>query len=243
MSSSYLAIAQYALLPALALSLSGIAASFYSLSLKARSAVLHFAAGVIISVVAVEILPQVVRYRNWLLTLVGFGGGIVLMLLIRQFTERAEHQAPSRQMPVLPITFLLVLGIDVVVDGILLGVGFAAGAKEGRLLAYALGIESISLGLATATTLTQTGLPRGRSISLLIGLAVLFLVSSVGGATLLHNLSPTGLDLVLSFGLAALLFLVTEELLQEAHIAQEPAWLTATFYGGFLLFLLLGMLG
>ncbi|WP_041257516.1 ZIP family metal transporter [Fibrella aestuarina] len=239
----YLSIATYALLPALALTVSGLFATVYTLKPKAQSAILHFAAGVIFSVVAVEILPQVVHFRNWLLTLIGFGGGILIMLLIRQFTEGAEHASKNQvRSNALPITFLVVLGVDVVIDGLLLGVGFAAGDKEGKLLAYALGIESVSLGLATATTLTNTGLARRRIIGLLVGIAVLFVGSTVLGATLLHNLSPGGLDIVLSFGLAALLFLVTEELLQEAHLAEEPAWLTATFYMGFLLFLLLGML-
>jgi len=240
MLSRYLSIAEYALLPALALVGSGLWATFYTLKKKAQSAILHFAAGVIFSVAAVEILPQVIRLHNWFLTLLGFGGGIVLMLLIRRITEGMESDRSAKA--AIPVTFLVVLGVDVVVDGLLLGVGFAAGAKEGRLLAYALGIESISLGLATATTLGNTGLKRRQSMQLLVGIALLFLISTLAGATLLHNLSPLGLDIVLSFGLAALLFLVTEELLQEAHIAQEPAWLTATFYLGFLLFLLLGML-
>jgi len=46
---------------------------------------------------------------------------------------------------------------------------------------------------------------------------------------------------VLSFGLAALLFLVTEELLTEAHEGPESPWLTSSFFLGFLVFLLLGM--
>lgn len=41
--------------------------------------------------------------------------------------------------------------------------------------------------------------------------------------------------------LPALLFLVTEELLTEAHEAEETPLLTLAFFGGFLLFLLLGM--
>ena len=46
---------------------------------------------------------------------------------------------------------------------------------------------------------------------------------------------------VLSFGLAALLFLVTEELLKEAH--EEPGTLvgTAVFFVGFLIFLVVGI--
>ncbi|MVM41690.1 transporter [Spirosoma sp. HMF3257] len=238
----FISIVSYALLPALALTSSSVWATYYKLSQKAKSAILHFAAGVIFSVVAVEILPQVVELHNWVLTSLGFGGGILLMLLIRHLTESNAPSTPPKTTTSLPVTFLVLLGIDVLVDGLLLGVGFAAGAKEGKLLAYALGIESISLGLAAATTLGNAGLTRGRSISLLVGIALVFIISAVGGATLLHSLPPSGLDLVLSFGLAALLFLVTEELLQEAHLSDEPAWLTATFYMGFLLFLLLGML-
>jgi ZIP family zinc transporter len=49
------------------------------------------------------------------------------------------------------------------------------------------------------------------------------------------------LEIVLSFGLAALLFLVTEELLIEAHEETETPLLTLSFFVGFLLFLLLGM--
>lgn len=49
------------------------------------------------------------------------------------------------------------------------------------------------------------------------------------------------LEIALSFGLAALLFLVTEELLVEAHEVQETPLSTATFFAGFLLFLMLGM--
>jgi ZIP family zinc transporter len=46
---------------------------------------------------------------------------------------------------------------------------------------------------------------------------------------------------VLSFGLAALMFLVTEELLVEAHEEPETPLSPAMFFVGFLLFLIVGM--
>ncbi len=49
------------------------------------------------------------------------------------------------------------------------------------------------------------------------------------------------LELALSLGLAAHLFLVTEELLTEAHEEAETPLLTTSFFGDFLLFLLLRM--
>lgn len=240
-------IITYALLPTLALTGGGLLALFIRFGVQVRSAILHFAAGVVFSVVAVEILPDIVRLHEPWQTALGFGLGIGLMLLIRQWAETAApdstggEAAKSAPAGRLPVAFLLVIGIDIVIDGLLLGVGFAAGAKEGVLLAFALGVEVLSLGLATATYLTEGSVPRARIISIMLGLSALFFVSAVGGATLLQNLSETALDLVLSFGLAALLFLVTEELLVEAHEGKEKPWLTATFFAGFLLFLILGI--
>ena len=49
------------------------------------------------------------------------------------------------------------------------------------------------------------------------------------------------MEAVLSFGLAALLYLVTEELLREAHEERESAIGTAMFFLGFLIFLVIGM--
>jgi ZIP family zinc transporter len=46
---------------------------------------------------------------------------------------------------------------------------------------------------------------------------------------------------VLSFGVAELLFLVTEELLVEAHEVPETPLTTATFFAGFLVIILLEM--
>jgi ZIP family zinc transporter len=43
----------------------------------------------------------------------------------------------------------------------------------------------------------------------------------------------------LAFGLIALLYLVTEELLVEAHESEDRPWVTAMFFVGFLLLLLL----
>lgn len=133
------------------------------------------------------------------------------------------------------------VGVDVLVDGFLIGLGFAAGAKEGKLLTLALTVELLSLGLAIAAELGQRGFSRGRAMRTTAALSFLILPGAALGATLLHGLSEALLEIVLSFGLAALLYLVTEELLVEAHEDPETPLITATFFAGFLLFLILGM--
>ena len=72
-------------------------------------------------------------------------------------------------------------------------------------------------------------------------MGALFLFGTVLGATLLSGMSQEITELVLSFGLAALLYLVTEELLMKAHEEKESPLITSAFFVGFLFFLILGM--
>ncbi len=214
-----------------------------------RSAILHFAAGVIFSVVAVELLPDIVQHHAPYEVVLGFGLGVAAMLGLRYFTQRLEKQeatpataaAPNAGVAPLPWGLLVAIGIDILIDGLLLGIGFAAGAKEGTLLAIALTIELLSLGLATAIELRQGGHGKGRAVAIVAGTSLMLLLGAGIGTTVLRGATGNLLEIVLSFGLAALLFLVTEELLTEAHEDTETPLLTLAFFVGFLLFLLLGM--
>ena len=54
--------------------------------------------------------------------------------------------------------------------------------------------------------------------------------------------SPFGFTVLLGIGTVALLYLVTEELLVEAHEVPETPWAISAFFLGFLLFLAIEML-
>jgi ZIP family zinc transporter len=240
----------FSLLPAVVMIAGAALAVWRAPGPQLRSAILHFAAGVIFSVVAVELLPDIVQRHAPYEVGLGFGLGVAVMMGLRYFTQRLEQgeaAAPEAAATVSPTTaalpwgLLVAIGIDILIDGLLLGIGFSAGAKEGTLLAIALTIELLSLGLATAVELRQGGHGKGRAVAIVAGLSLLLLAGAGIGTTVLRGASGNLLEIVLSFGLAALLFLVTEELLTEAHEETETPLLTLAFFVGFLLFLLLGM--
>ena len=233
----------YALLPAAAAVAGGAVSAFRPPGAKLRGMIQHFAAGVVFSVVAVELLPDVVRKHRPIQVVIGFALGVVTMLVIRALTGNVEQTRgmDEPRFPRLPIAMLAAVAVDVLVDGFLVGIGFAAGAKEGKLLTLALTVELLSLGLAVSVTLRGAGVARARAVAVVAMLSLLIVAGAAGGATLLRNLSDAALEVVLSFGLAALLFLVTEELLVEAHEEPETPLTTASFFAGFLLFLILGM--
>ena len=139
------------------------------------------------------------------------------------------------------LSLLVAVGIDFLLDGLLLGVGFAAGARIGILLALAEAAEQLSVGLALAGELSRAGTARSRVLLIVSALGMLVFVSAVLGATVLRGLTGGAMEVVLSFGLAALLYLVTEELLREAHEERETTLGTAMFFVGFLAFLVVGM--
>ena len=67
----------------------------------------------------------------------------------------------------------------------------------------------------------------------------LLLPLGVAAASAVAALSPAILTGFFAFGLIALLYLVTEELLVEAHETPDRPWVTALFFVGFLLLLIL----
>lgn len=170
----------------------------------------------------------------------GFSVGLALMLGIRSWAERDGPKGVSGPRP--PSGLLTTLGVDLLVDGLLIGIGFSAGAKEGLLLTVALATEALFLGLAAAVAQGKAGVPARRIVAVAAGLGMLLVGGAVGGAALLGGLSGAGRELMLSFGASALLYLVTEELLVEAHEEPETAALTGAFFLGFVVLLVVEMI-
>lgn len=232
--------AAYLAIPVAALVVGGVVAAVRPPGPRLTSGVQHFAAGVVFAAVAVELLPDILHERNPVAMTLGFAAGVILMLGVRHLTEAQTGQkGVSGGGP--PTGLVVTIGIDLGVDGLLLGVGFAAGAKTGVLLTVALTVEILFLGLSAVAALTRAGVGRGRVVRTTLALALVLAAGGAAGTLLLRGLSGFALEAVLSFGAAALLYLVTEELLVEAHATPETPLLAATFFVGFLALLLVEM--
>ena len=235
----------YALIPVATTFFGALVAAVRPPGRSLRSAIQHFAAGVVFSVVAVELLPDITRVHDLFEVGWTFAAGVLVMLGIERLGRKLGGEDEGAGAGVaggLGAGQAIAIGIDILLDGLLVGIAFAAGAKEGRLLVLALSLELLSLGLSVASTLVGRGAGRVRTVVVPTALASLLLVGAVAGETVLANASEHTLAGVLSFGCAALLYLVTEELLVEAHETADTTFATSMFFAGFLLFMLLGML-
>ena len=237
MQVSALGVVGYALIPVAAMALAAILASARPVPAKWRSILQHFAAGLVIAIVAVALLPQVHDAQPAAVA-AGFALGVLAMLGIRRIGTALEARSAGDARSTAPL--LLTVGIDLLIDGLLLGIAFSLGSAEGVLLTVALTVEVLSLGTAVTAQLLQRGFRRSSAIVIPICLALLVTVGAVIGATVLSGLSGGALAVVVSFGMAALLYLVVEELLTEAHETADTTAGVVSFFAGFLVLLRLG---
>lgn len=246
-----LEIVVFSFIPFLMMNIGGLSGVFLNINSYVRSLTLHLAAGVIFAVVAVEILPEILKKHSIVPIIIGFSAGVATMLLIRRLSRKSEdvHKQkithgtlPETVAKELPLGMLVGIGVDIVLDGFLLGIGFAAGQKEGVLLCIALSIELLALGLVVTAELKSEKFSNKFSLKAVLILSASIIVGTFIGALFLHSISGEVLTGLLSFGLAALMYLITEELMVEAHKEKDSTIGTTVFFLGFLIFLVIGVI-
>ncbi len=221
-------------IPAVIALAGGILAAFWTPSHATRSLIQHFAAGVVLAALAVELLPEISREHAPGPVLAGsFALGSLFMYGLKLWTIRMEHAASvSGAVKGLSTGLLLATFIDVATDGFIIGAGFAAGGETGTILALGLSVELLFLGLA----LTSGATAGWRIVAISGALGLTVLTFAVLGNLLLAGASHAVIGGTLAFSAAALLYLVTEELLMEAHEGEEKPISTLVLFGGFLTF-------
>ena len=221
----------FATIPALAVIIGAAVASIRTPSARIQSMIQHFAAGVVFAAVAGEVLPDLHDAHAPIATVIGFAIGVGVMLGIKALVEPAR--APEAP-PTSAKSLLVVVLVDILIDGLLVGVGFAAGREKGILIMVALTLEVLFLSLSTIGELLSSGTSRRRAMAFALLTAAVLLVGAGGGAIIASVVRGPVMVGVLAFGAAALLYLVTEELLVEAHETPETPLTTAVFFLGFL---------
>lgn len=229
-------------IPALVALGGGILASAWKPGHQTRSLIQHFAAGVVLAALAVELLPEIGReHAPGLVLVCAFALGSLFMYGLKLWTMRLEHRARSTggNAAGLGTGLLLAIFIDVATDGFIIGAGFAADGATGTILALGLSVELLFLGLALASEANAGW----RIIAISGALGATVLSFALLGNVLLSGASPAVIGGALAFSAAALLYLVTEELLMEAHEIEEKPISTLVLFGGFLAFWSIQLLG
>lgn len=220
----------YILVPPVAFLLGGLWAVLRSPGAKLNSAVQHLAAGLIFAAVAVELLPQE-KGKSPLMVIIGFAIGTLFMLFLELLIERVrsnEGENPGN------LSFIVLVGVDIAIDGLLIGLAYTLGSKQGFLVTSAVAVEFLSLGLTSTDSMGDRFPDKRGRLAVAGGLALLPIVGALVGMQAFAGLSQGWISMVTAFAIAALLYLVTEELLREAHKLVSTHYGATLFFIGFL---------
>lgn len=237
MSEHLSLILPYILLATGAGILGGVIASFWNPNAKARSAIQHFAAGAVLAAVATSVIPEAERIGTIAGILSGFAAGGLTMIALKWVVVRAERRKKGGHQ--LPVGLAAAAIVDTLIDGVLISAGFATGQQLGILLVIALSIELLFLTLSVGVEFRKSQLKLWQKLLATSGIAFMLLVGAVSASFLLADVSESTLAIVLSFGAAALIYLIAEELLVETIEAEKSLFPTATLFSGFLVLLAL----
>jgi len=228
----------YTALAVVAALVGGVVAVYRAPGPQMESNVQHFAAGVVTAAVAAELLPGI-HDRAPMVVVTGFALGVAAMLGVHRLSTVIEERNVGGEFAG-AAGLLITVGIDMVIDGVLIGVTFLDEPSTGIIIAVALAIEVLFLGVAGVVALPD-GMSVPRKLAVPVAFGTLLTVGVVGGVVGMEGVTGAPIAVVLAFGAAALLYLVTEELLVKAQKVPATPVSTTLFFVGFLAIFLLDM--
>ena len=213
------------LLPGLATGLGGLALFLVSNpSQRVLDTLLGGAAGVMLAALGFSLLVPALDAGSLAEVLVGFLLGGAAIALVDAFMPHLharfvahERSAERRRIDRRGWMVLAALTIHNIPEGMAVGVAFAAGGADlGVPLAIAIAVQNIPEGTAAAVPLIAAGRSRRQAAGLALASGAvepLAAFAAFGVVELIGGVLPFGL----AFAAAAMLYVVVDELLPEAH--------------------------
>ena len=246
----YLLVLALLALPALGNWAGGVLAELVPVSRRTLSLALHAAAGIVLGVVGLELVPEALEATPAWVPILAYMAGGLFFLGVDAVIERLGASAASPGAPGdegdegadgqeaggNPLVIYAGTSLDLFSDGVMIGTGAVINPALGLLLALGQTPADVPEGFATIATLRDAGFSRARRVLFTAGLALPLLVGGTIGYFALRD-APDLLRLsVLALTGGALTAVVIEEVVPEAHRGGDSRLATMFLVGGFALF-------
>ena len=212
----------------------GLLSEAVSVSTKTLSLALHIAAGIVLAVVGMELMPQAIRSGPaWVMVVAFVAGGLFFILVDWVVESRTGGERAGAW------AIFFGTAVDLFSDGVMIGTGSTITFSLGLLLALAQVPADIPEGFATMATFRATGMNRRTRLLLSSAFAVPILLGASLGYWALRDAPAVYKMTTLAFTAGVLISVVVEEMVKEAHRDEESRWAALGVVGGFGLFALI----
>ncbi|MGI6663632.1 MAG: ZIP family metal transporter [Bacillota bacterium] len=192
-------------------------------SRKLLSLFLGYSGGVMVSLVAFDLMPEAIELGGTVLPLAFMVVGAVTIMIFDMLLPHSHHFSCDEESSRFARTaYVVAMGIAMhdLPEGLAVGAGLASGSSLGFRVAALMFLHNMPEGMAVAGPLACIG--RKRSNIILIS-ALTGLPSVVGAAigALFGTLSPEVLSASLAFAAGAMLFVTFDEVIPDAEELSE----------------------
>jgi ZIP family zinc transporter len=227
-----------ALLPALGNFGGGLLAEAVDVSRRVLSYALHVAAGIVLAVIGLELLPKALAGDTpWIPVLAFVAGGAFFIALdagIGTISARLGHGSEAAG----PWVIYAGVALDLFSDGIMIGTGAVISSGLALLLALGQVSADVPEGFAVVANFKEQGVPRAQRLLISAAFAVPILLGATIGYWAVRGQPPIVKFSLLAFTAGVLLTVVIEEIVPEAHEGKESRWAALALVSGFALFAL-----
>ncbi len=208
---------------------------------KVVSAALQFAAGIITALVAFSLMPPAVRAGPYGWVVLAFFIGGVLYVTIEYLSTRVIASAPAAEDGATSFGLYIGILVDLVIDGVVIGIGSTLTLATGLLLALGLAISTAPLAFVTTATAKRQGMSakNRRLLSFLLFLCVL--AGALFGYLVLRNQSQELRLILVALASGFLITTVVQGLIPEANREGEPGFAGILYIAGLSLYGLMSL--
>jgi len=230
-----------AALPALGNFMGGVTAELVRVSERTLSLALHLAAGIVLAVVGLELMPEALDSPAPWVPIVAFVVGGAAFIGLERAIGSIHRRVGGQQGDTGPLAIYSGVAIDLFSDGVMIGTGTLLDPRLGLLLALGQVPADLPEGFAAVATLRKAGTPRRVRLVMSLAFAAPILLGAALGYFALRDAPELATLSVLALTGGILTSVVVEEMISEAHEGKtsrlDPLFLT----GGFALFALISV--
>lgn len=215
-----------------------IAVSFKKISHRGLCLLISFAAGALLAVAALDLVPETMRAAGWVGGTLSVASGYLLFALVTRFVF---HVCPAcaathteANFKTVTLAMVSALSIHSFMDGLAIYSGYAAAAEIGFMVLLAVALHKLPEGLALTLVARGSGFSRPRALLFCLGLEGL--TTLAGGLSGLLGLIPGSqrwVGYVLGHVAGGFIFIVLHALLSEVFKHHPRSTVLAASAGAF----------
>ena len=183
---------------------------------KLLSFILSLAAGLMISIVCFELVPEAANVSGIGVTIIGIIAGICMMIFCDIKVKKTFESKKTISNSLLETGIIVSIGLAIhnIPEGLAIGTGFEASAKLGYSLAIAIALHDVPEGISMAAPMKNGGMKNGKVLLYVILSGLTTGIGALVGA-IIGGVSETVIAIALSFAAGAMLYIVSGELTPE----------------------------